>query len=99
MRRCGERMVSKAARQEPTPRGYHTGMHDAERESLDQEMCLIEKDAMLESSTIDSPSKKCGLTTQKKAAEYGRYRGGGYGGSTPQIKNPSSLHFSLRVQS
>src|SRR6267143_980841 len=25
MRRCGKRMVSKAARREPTPRGYHTG--------------------------------------------------------------------------
>src|SRR6267154_2561271 len=43
MRRCGERMVSKAARQEPTPKGYHTGMRVAARESLDEGCVLSRK--------------------------------------------------------
>src|SRR6267378_7886062 len=32
MRRCSERMASKAARQEPTGRGYHTGLYVEARE-------------------------------------------------------------------
>src|SRR5712692_7782959 len=43
MRRCGERMVSKAVRQEPTPRGYHTGMCVAVRESPDKRCVLSRK--------------------------------------------------------
>jgi len=36
-------MVSKAARQEPTPKGYHTGMRVAARESLDERCVLSRK--------------------------------------------------------
>jgi len=32
MRRCGGRMASRAARREPTPRGYHTGTRLAARQ-------------------------------------------------------------------
>src|SRR2546428_12030167 len=43
LRRCSERMVSKAARREPTSRGYHTGLRVAERESPDKRCALSRK--------------------------------------------------------
>src|SRR6266852_6055441 len=43
MRRCSERMVSKAVCQEPTPRGYHTDMCVAVRESPDKRCVLSRK--------------------------------------------------------
>jgi hypothetical protein len=53
MRRCGERMASKAARQEPTTRGYHIGKRIARTRVLREEMCPIKKDFMgIESLTI-----------------------------------------------
>jgi hypothetical protein len=53
MRRCGERMASKAARQEPTTRGYHIGKRIAGTRVLREEMCPIKKDFMgIESLTI-----------------------------------------------
>src|SRR5260370_24055589 len=43
MRRCGEGMASKAARREPTPRGYHTGTRVDAGGTIPRQCVLFEK--------------------------------------------------------
>src|SRR2546423_15507175 len=71
MRRCGERMASKAARQEPTLKGYHTGLRRAGRESPARPCVLSGKTRQI-NRQLGPPRRVDGDSVAKKALPEGR---------------------------
>src|SRR5258708_23283015 len=73
MRRCGEWMVAKAARQEPTPKGYHTGTRVAARESS-AKRCVLSRKARHWNPRLLSLHKYGGATLGCRGGSRSRFQ-------------------------